>query len=125
MQALPIDDAPSFRAACILQVAPQNEAETVLFFLIVLIGTVIFAAIQGVICGLFTNGDPNETIFRQQLDALNDMMALNKLPNEARSRVREFYTKSKTLLRRRSQHELIQGCLSHHLAADVRYLISK
>ena len=39
---------------------------------------------QGVVCGIFTNGDPDETLFKQEMDALNDMMRTHALPNEVR-----------------------------------------
>ena len=39
-----------------------------------LAGTLVFAAIQGIIVQVMTQGDPDETNFRQSLDALNFMM---------------------------------------------------
>ena len=49
-------------------VIPQNEVETVVFFIGVAAGAIIFAAIQGVVCGVFTNGDPDEIAWRQNME---------------------------------------------------------
>ena len=44
---------------------------------------------------------------------------------QARFRVRNYFTKSKKLIRRRSHTALIDRCLSEQLMADVRSFISK
>ena len=55
------------------------------------------------------------------MDALNLMMANNKLPSDTKIRVRAFYVRSKELLRRQAHIALIQRCLSEQLTADVRF----
>ena len=80
----------------------------------------MISSAQGVICCIFTNGDPYETNFIQEMDALNEMMKDHNLPLDERYRVRDYFTKSKKLMRRRSHNELIQRTLSSHLTADVR-----
>ena len=46
-------------------VTPANVPEYLFFFLAIAIGTVLIAAVQGVICGVVTNGDPDEIAWRQ------------------------------------------------------------
>ena len=76
------------------------------------------------ICGIVTNGDPEETLWRQDMDALNFMMADNKLPQELRVRVRAYFRRSKQLNRRKSYNALVSRTLSTQLKGDVRYLTS-
>lgn len=64
---------------------------------------------------VLTTGSPAETDFRQKLDALNFMMADNHLERHERTRVRDFYRKSKTMLKRRSYVKLIDTTLSQEL----------
>ena len=77
------------------------------------------------ICGVVTNGNPDETLWQQNNDALNFMMADTKLPSKDRMRIREYFAKSKKLFKRRSYGGLIDDCLSNEMQGDVRYLISQ
>ena len=105
-------------------VLPMNAAEYIFFFVAIAVGAVLFAAVQGIICGVVTNGNPDETRWHQNLDALNFMMADTMMPKEERVKVRQFFQKSKQLFKRRSYGDLIDGCLSKEMQGDVRYLIS-
>ena len=60
-------------------VYPANLPEIVAFFISILVGTILFAMIQGIIVQVLTTGDPDETEFCQKMDALNFMMRDNKL----------------------------------------------
>ena len=104
---------------------PTNGAEYTLFFIAVLGGAIGFAAIQGVICGIVTNGDPEETLWRQDMDALNFMAADNKLPQELRWHVRAYFRRIKRLIRRNSGNALLARTLSDALRGDVRLLIAE
>ena len=77
------------------------------------------------ICGVVTNGNPDETLWQQNNDALNFMMADTKLPFKDRMRIREYFANSKKLFKRRSYGGLIDDCLSNEMQGDVRYLISQ
>jgi len=90
----------------------------------VFIGTVLFAAVQGIICGVVTQGDPDEIAWRQNNDALNFMMADTKLDKNTRMEVRRYFRNAKKMLKRRSYDTLIAGCLSKEMQGDVRFLIS-
>ena len=105
-------------------ILPMNTIENIFFFVAVLAGAVLFAAVQGIICGVVTNGDPDETLWKQNNDALNFMMEDTHMPKAARIKVREYFQKSKKLFKRRSYGGLIDTCLSFEMQGDVRYLIS-
>ena len=78
-------------------IIPVNTAEFGWFFGTVLAGTVLFAAVQAVICGI-TVGDPDEVAWRQNYDALNFMMADSGIPHKSRLAVRTFFRRSRRLL---------------------------
>jgi hypothetical protein len=65
-------------------ILPMNGPEYTFFFVAILCGTVLFAAVQGVICGVVTNGNPDETRWKQCNDSLNFMMADMQVPTDAR-----------------------------------------
>jgi hypothetical protein len=71
-------------------ILPMNVPEYTFFFVAVLCGTVLFAAVQGVICGVVTNGNPDETRWQQCNDALNFMMEDTRVPEESRLLVRAW-----------------------------------
>lgn len=74
---------------------------------------------------VLTTGDPEEISFRQSLDALNFMMADQKLPHDNRLFVRDYFRKSKTMLKRKSYFSLIDRTLTKELKGDVRYLMAQ
>jgi hypothetical protein len=102
----------------------KNVPEFMCYSLAILVGTVLFATVQGIIVQVLTTGNPDETLFRQQLDALNYMMEDNRVDKESRVRVREYFRRSKSLQKRRSYVTLIDTTLSDELRGDVRYLVS-
>ena len=55
--------------------APQNLPENIIFVLAMLAGSVIWAIVQGVVCGIITVGDPHYIEHRQNMDQLNFLMA--------------------------------------------------
>ena len=79
---------------------PGNDAESVLFVIAILVGTIVFAGVQGVVIRVLTTGNPDEMLFRQNLDALNYMMSDQRLPRETRIRVREYFLKTRSLQKR-------------------------
>lgn len=105
-------------------IVPMNTTEYIFFFVAIIVGAVLFAAVQGIICGVVTNGDPDETRWKQNNDALNFMMKDTGVPREERMKVRYYFAKSKKLFKRRSYGTLIDNCLSTEMQGDVRYLIS-
>ena len=106
------------------QMEPANTVEYFFNFAAILCGTVLFAAIQGIICGVVTTGDPDETLWKQQNDKLNFMMEDCKVTPEMRQKVRMYFRRSKKMLKRRSYDSIIDECLSDDLQGDVRFLVS-
>ena len=90
----------------------------------ILCGTVLLAAVQGIICGVVTNGDPDEISWKQNLDALNFMMSDTSMPHATRVAVRKYFRQSKRLFKRKSYGSLVNECLSLALQRDVRYQIA-
>ena len=105
-------------------ITPTNITEYVFFFAAILAGTVLFAAVQGIICGVVTTGDPDEIAWRQNNDNLNYMMEDCGMDQEMRVRVRMYFAKAKKMLKRKSYETLVDQCLSDELKGDVRYYIS-
>lgn len=107
------------------QMEPANTVEYFFNFAAILCGTVLFAAIQGIICGVVTTGDPDETLWKQQNDKLNFMMEDCKVAPDMRQKVRMYFRRSKKMLKRRAYDSIIDECLSNDLKGDVRFLVSK
>ena len=105
-------------------IVPANWSEYVLFVFTIFLGAVYFASAQGTICGVATNGDPDEVRWSQNLDALNYMMHDTKQSQETRLNVRRFFRNSKRLFKRKSYEGLLQICLADQLQRDVRYQIA-
>ena len=105
-------------------ITPGNDAETVLFVFAIVVGTFVFAAVQGIVLTVFTTGNPELMRFRQDLDSLNYMMKDMRIPQNVRVRVRDYFLRTKHLRKRESYFVLLGGCLSQELQGDLRYLIS-
>lgn len=55
-----------------------------------LAGSVIWAVVQGVVCGVITTGDPHLIEHRQTMDALNFLMADMDISKDVRFKVRHI-----------------------------------
>ena len=74
-----------------ISIAPMNISENILFIIALLIGSVIMAVVQGVICGIVTIGDPHYIEHRQNTDQLNFLMDDMGVDQDLKVRVREYY----------------------------------
>jgi len=74
---------------------------------------------------VLTTGNPEETKFRQRLDALNGMMADQRIPQHVRRRVRDYFRRSKQLTKRLSYFGLIDATVSTQLKTDLRLYMSR
>jgi len=101
-----------------------NAAESLVFSATGLAVRISFAVLQGLILRVLTAGDPDETKFRQRLDALNFMMRDQNVPNELRVRVRTYVTKTKQIVKRAGYFGLIDSSLSRQLRKEVRGVLS-
>lgn len=75
---------------------PTTTMEHMLYVFIMLVGTVLWAIVQGVICGVFATGNPEEITFNQDMEALNFMMddltrRGREISTELRMRIRAFF----------------------------------
>lgn len=101
-----------------ISIAPENQAENILFLLALLAGSVIWAIVQGVVCGIITVGDPHYITHRQNMDQLNFLMADMGVNQEVKIRVREYYKNTLSLLRRQDYPDILT-LLSPILMTDV------
>ena len=106
-------------------ITPANDAESIVSIFSILVGTVVYAGVQGLLIRVLTTGNPDEMVFRQSLDALNYMMRDQHLPNEVRIRVRDYFRRAKDFQKRKSYVELIDSTLSRKLQGELHYLISR
>ena len=84
-----------------------------------------FAILQGLIMRVLTTGNPEETRFRQRLDALNAMMRDQHIPDVVKRKVRDYFRRSKQLAKRMSYFGLIDSTVSKKLKSDLRILMSR
>lgn len=101
-----------------ISTAPQNLPETLLFLFALLAGSVIWAIVQGTICGIITVGDPHYIQHRQNIDQLNFLMGDMGVSQDIKVRVREYYGGTLSLLRRQSYGDTLD-LLSPMLMTDV------
>ena len=101
-----------------------NAAESMLVSLVGLAVRISFAVLQGLILRVLTTGDPDETKFRQRLDALNYMMKDQHVPNEMRLKVRSYVRKTKQIVKRAGYFSLIDTALSRQLRKEMRGVLS-
>ena len=101
-----------------ISIAPMNISENILFIIALLIGSVIMAVVQGVICGIVTIGDPHYIEHRQNTDQLNFLMDDMGVDQDLKVRVREYYKCTLPLLRRQAYADILP-LLSPNLMTDV------
>ena len=106
-------------------IGPTNDAEAAIGLCGILVGTIVYAGVQGMIIRVLTTGNPDEMLFRQSLDALNYMMRDQHLPHDVRLRVRDYFRRQKEFQKRKGYVELIEASLSRRLQGELHFLISK
>ena len=102
----------------------SDTAESVLITVSSLGLRISFAILQGLIMKVLTQGNPEETKYRQSLDKLNAMMRDQRIPNAVRRKARDFFKRSKQLTKRMSYFGLIDSTVSTKLKSDLRVLMS-
>lgn len=105
-------------------VYPTNDYEYSFFMVIFIIAAFAFAWVQGVIISALTTGNPDAIAFRTNLDALNYMMDDQFFPPALKSRVREFYLRTRTMAKRQRYIDLIDSTLSAQLRHDTKVTIT-
>ena len=91
---------------------PQNLAENILLLLALLAGSVIWAIVQGVVCGIITVGDPQYIEHRQNMDQLNFLMGDMGVNQEVRA-LRPSHVAHADAHARHAMH----GMAAEHLSA--------
>ena len=105
-------------------VYPTNDYEYSFFMVIFIIAAFAFAWVQGVIISALTTGNPDAIAFRTNLDALNYMMDDQFFPPVLKSRVRDFYLRTRTMAKRQRYIDLIDSTLSAQLRHDTKVTIT-
>ena len=103
---------------------PMNSVEYFFFLIALTFGTFLYAWISAIFVKMITTGNPDEQIFSARMDALNYMMSDTHMPTQIRMRVRDYFRKTKVMMKRISYDALIDQCLSHELRGEARFLIS-
>jgi len=99
-------------------IGPQNIVETVVCTFILIISGMSWVVVLGEVCGIISNMNPDEQMFRDSMDELNHMMEDRAVPREMRQRVRSFFLSKKTA-QRRERHRKIIGAMSPGLQGYV------
>ena len=90
----------------------------IVFFIGILIGSVIWAMVVGTICAMMATGDPHTTAYKHSMDALNDFLRDTQMPQEIGVAARAYLRNTRELYKKSSYNELITT-LSPELKADV------
>ena len=99
-------------------IVPQNFPEYLLFFLCIVIGSVLWAMVVGTICATLATGDPHTIAFKQNMDSLNYFLDDMNMPQELRIRAREYLRNCRDLYKKSSYSELVER-LSPDLRSEV------
>ena len=83
-------------------IGPTNPTEFIYFLVSLTMGVLMLASVQAVFVRMLTTADPDETYLSQSMDALNFMMRDTRMPRDIRHRVRDYFRKSKKMLKRMS-----------------------
>ena len=105
-------------------VTPKTDGERFLAVVGMCIGSSVYAYIVGNICGVIATMDQASTEFHATLDDLNLYMEENRLPNEMRIRLREYFMYCKGLQRQNYYKELLVK-MSPALRGEVCVFINK
>jgi hypothetical protein len=104
-------------------IVPENFAEYFVFFVCIVLGSVLWAMVVGTICATLATGDPHTILFKQNMDALNYFLEDMNMPQELRMRAREYMRNTRELIKRSSYNELVEK-LSPGLRSDIVMVMS-
>ena len=105
-------------------VTPKTDGERLLAVIGMCIGSAVYAYIVGNICGVIATMDQATTEFHATLDDLNLYMEENRIPQEMRVRLREYFMYCKGLQRQNYYKELLVK-MSPALRGEVCVFINK
>lgn len=97
---------------------PANTTERVIAVIAMVICGSLYAYVIGAICGVVSERDPATSEYQQQVDLLNDYMNEIKVGKKLRTRLRDYFTHCKSILRMRHYQEVLEN-MSDALKGEV------
>ena len=88
-------------------IVPENRPEYIVFFIGILIGSVIWAMVVGTICAMMATGDPHTTAYKHSMDALNDFLRDTQMPQEIGVAARAYLRNTRELAKKFAYDELM------------------
>lgn len=101
--------------------APKNKTEYTILILVNLFGAFLWAMVQGVVCAVLSTGNPLETEYKNNLDALNFLMRDMSLPSDLRQRMRAYMRSTKDTKKRSGYASLVKQNFSTELQEEIRF----
>jgi len=105
-------------------IVPENFIEYLVFFVCMLVGSVLWAMVVGTICATLATGDPHTIAFKQNMDQLNYFLEDMQMPQELRIRVREYLRNTRELSKKASYNVLVE-ILSPALRSEIVLMMSQ
>ena len=103
---------------------PANAVEHIVVGFYNILGLVLWAIVQGVVCAMLTTGNPFETDYKNRLDAVNFLMKDMKLPSDLRRRMRAYMRTTKETKKRGGFVDLVRENFSDELSQEIHFGIS-
>ena len=104
--------------------SPGNFVEQVTAILLMLAGGTLWAQVTGVFCRVVSESQPALAEFRRNLDNLNGFMRQRRLPSELQWRLREYFHKTRHLIRSAATNTLLQK-MSPSLQGEVLWKVNQ
>jgi len=86
-----------------------------------LFGAFLWAIVQGVVCAMLSTGNPLETTYKNNLDAINFLMEDMKIPQALRTQMRAYMRSTKDTKKRMGYVDLIHDNFSPELQHQIRF----
>ena len=107
-----------------IPVAANNANEQIVAVLVMLMGSVLWGQVVATFCGVVATFNPEAAHFRTTMDDLNRFMAMNGLPKDVRTRLREYFHQTKHLRLTLAHRTLLQQ-MSPMLQGEVAWRINE
>lgn len=105
-------------------IVPMNFAEYILYTLMMVFGSFVWAYVIGSFCGILSTLNPHAVAFQNMMDELNLFMADLNFSTKHRIRLREFFRQTQDFFRSQEYDKLIAK-MSAKLKTDTALLIAK
>ena len=101
-----------------IPVSASNPPEQMIAVLWMLMSSIVWGFVIATLLNIANNSDPASFEFRQAIEELNTFVSRHGLPDDVRTRLREYFHESRSLVAQRSQLQLI-SVLSPKLLEEV------